>query len=95
MGGHGRASRSVGRRLRVTYLADDVAALGVIRGTKVSRDLGRVIRELCDAVELPAPGDSLKLLPPSVEYGPHVAVSGRRVPGHNLWGLVPRDGRRT
>jgi hypothetical protein len=46
--------------------------------------VGRVVRALCDAEELPGPGDLFRVLAPD-ERGIAIASHGRQVPGHDLW----------
>ena len=75
----------MGRVALLTYLTEDIAFLGIRSGTKVARDVGRVVAELMDADVLPGPDEAFRLLPPRVAYGPMVGVHGRKVPGHDLW----------
>jgi hypothetical protein len=75
----------VARVARLPFLTEDIGALGVRRGTKLSQALGRVINELMGDDELPAPGDVFTLLPPRVALGAQIAAHGRQVPGHGLW----------
>ena len=54
-------------------------ALGIVSGSNRSRAVGLVVRALAGADQLPGPGDTRALLPPTRE------AFVRRVPGRNLW----------
>lgn len=54
-------------------------ALGVVRGSALSREVGAVVSDLASAARLPEAADVHALIPPTRE------AWVRRVPGRNLW----------
>jgi hypothetical protein len=54
-------------------------ALGLASGSPRSRAVGAVVRALAEADDLPGPGDTRALVPPTGE------AFVRRVSGRNLW----------
>jgi hypothetical protein len=54
--------------------------LGVVTGSARGRAVGTTIAALAQTTVLPAPGDTIAMMPPST-----APVFARRVPNRNLW----------
>jgi hypothetical protein len=74
----------VARSPDLPHLKRALDAIGIHHGTPESRAVGLVVRDLCDAEELPSAGDLFRMLAPD-ERGIGIASHGRQVPGRDLW----------
>lgn len=81
------------RTLDLLSLKEALAILGIRERTAASRDVGRVVLDLCNEAVLPGPNDVLNILPPKGEGEVSHAAYGRRVPGRNLWVWYFTNGR--
>ena len=71
-------------RISRQYLRDR-DALGVRADASAARDIGRIVRALADANQLPAPDDFQGIMPGADDAPVRTFAFARRVAGRNLW----------